>query len=83
MWEGLLIDVNGNNLSKTLTIGNMYKPLHDHNDNKNIDKFIAEISPIIDIMQTENIHAAIVGDFNINLVLVTTTSYYYLKYPSL
>ena len=26
VWEGLFIDVNGHNLSKTLTIGNMYRP---------------------------------------------------------
>ena len=33
--------------------------------NKNIEKFIDEISPIIDIIQKENSYAAIVGDFNI------------------
>ena len=66
MWESLFIDVNGPNLSKTLTNGNMYRSPHDHNDNKNIEKFIDEISPIIDIMQKENNYAAIVGDFNLN-----------------
>ena len=68
VWEGLFIDVNGHNLSKTLTIGNMYRPPHDNNNNKNIEKFIDEISPIIDIIQKENSYAAIVGDFNINLL---------------
>ena len=37
---------------------------------KSIEKFIEEISPIIDITQKENSHAAIVGDFNINLLQV-------------
>ena len=53
VWEGLFIDVNGHKLSKTLTIGNMYRPAHDNNNNKNIEKFIDEISPIIDIIQKE------------------------------
>ena len=70
VWEGLFIDVNGHNLSKTLTIGNMYRPPHDNNNNKTLIKFIDEISPIIDIIQKENSYATIVGDFNINLLQV-------------
>ena len=76
VWEGLFIDVNGHNLSKTLTIGNMYRPPHDNNNNKNIEKFIDEISPIIDIIQKENSYAAIVGDFNINLLQVNEREKY-------
>ena len=70
MWEGLFIDVNGHNLSKTWTIGNIYRPPHDNNNNKNIEKFIDEMSPIIDIIQKENSYAAIVGDFKISLLQV-------------
>ena len=70
MSEGLFIDGNGHNLSKTLTIGNMYRPPHDNDNNKNIEKFIDQISPIIDIIQKENSYVAIVGDFNINLLQV-------------
>ena len=36
VWEGLFIDVNGHNLSKTLTIGNMYRPPHDNYNNKSL-----------------------------------------------
>ena len=43
----------------------------DNNNNKNIEKFIDEISPIIDIIQKENSYAAIAGDFNINLLQVS------------
>ena len=76
MWEGLFIDVNGHNLTKNLTIRNMYRPPHDKNNNKNIEKFIDEISPIIDIIQKENGYAAIVGDFNINLLQVNEREKY-------
>ena len=76
VWEGLFIDVNGHNLSKTLTIGNMYKPPHDNYNNENIEKFIDEISPIIDIIQKENSYVAIVGDFNINLLQVNEREKY-------
>ena len=68
IWEGLFIDINGGNLCRTFTIGNIYRPPHDNNNNNvNIQQFISELSPIIEILQSENTYAAIVGDFNINL----------------
>ena len=45
----------------------MYRPPHDNKSNKNIEKFIDKLSPIIDIIQKENSHATI-GYFNINLL---------------
>ena len=39
---------------------------HNNNNNANIERFIEEISPIINSLQKENKYAAIVGDFNIN-----------------
>ena len=47
---------------------NIYRPPHDNNNNANIQQLISELSPIIDIIQRENTYAAIVGDFNINLL---------------
>ena len=47
IWECLFIDVTGHNLRKRLTIGNIYRPPHANNNNKNIETFINEISPII------------------------------------
>ena len=71
IWEGLFIDINGGNLCRTFTIGNIYRPPHDNNNNANIEQFISELSPIIDIIQRENTYAAIVGDFNINLLQIS------------
>ena len=68
IWEGLFIDISGGNLCRTLTIGNIYRPPHDNNNNANIQQFISELSHIIDIIQRENTYAAIVGDFNMNLL---------------
>ena len=48
IWEGLFIDVTGHNLRKRLTIGNIYIPPHDNDDNTNVETFIDEMSPIID-----------------------------------
>ena len=43
-WEGLIIKLNGGNLSKTLTIGNIYRPPRTHNEQ--INAFINEFSLI-------------------------------------
>ena len=70
IWEGVFIDVSGPSLNRPLTIGNIYRPPHDNNDNENISKFIAELSPIIDLLQSENMYSTVVGDFNINLLQI-------------
>ena len=57
----------GHNLRKPLTISNIYRLSHDNN-NDNISKFLSELSPVLDILQKENSHAAIFGDFNVNLL---------------
>ena len=67
IWEGLFIDVSGQNLRRPITIGNIYKPPHNNNNNANIERFLEEISPIINTLQKENKYAAIIGDININL----------------
>ena len=67
IWEGLFIDVSGHNLHRPITIGNIYRPPHNNNNNANIETFIEEMSPIINTLQKENKYATIVGDFNINL----------------
>ena len=54
----------------------MYRPPHDNDNNKNIEKFVDDISPIIDTIQKENKHAAIVSDFNINLLHVNEREKY-------
>ena len=52
IWEGKFIDINGGNLCRTLTIGNIYRPPHDNNDNVNIQQFVSELSPIMEILQS-------------------------------
>ena len=75
-WEGQFIDVEGGNLRRTLTLGNIYRPPHHNNNNESISKFIAELSPIIEALQKENTYASLVGDFNINLLQINEREIY-------
>ena len=70
IWGGLFIDVSGHNLRRPITIGNIYRPPHNNNNNANIETFIEEMSPIINTLQKKNKCATIVGDFNINLLQI-------------
>ena len=58
------------------TIGNIYRPPHDNNNNKNIETFINEMSPIIDKLKKENSFAAILGDLYINLLQINEREKY-------
>ena len=40
--EGMFIDINGGNLCRTFTIGNIYRPPHDNSNNVNIQQFVLE-----------------------------------------
>ena len=71
IWEGLFIVINGGNLYRTFTIGNIYRPPHDNNDNVNIQLCVSELSSIMEILQSEKMYAAIVGDFNQNLLQIS------------
>ena len=70
IWEGLFIDINGGNIFRTFTIGNIYRPPHNNNNNNNnninIQQYISELSPIMEIIQSDNnTYAAIVGDLTL------------------
>ena len=80
IWQGLFIDVTGHNLRKRLTIENIYRPPHDNNNNKNIETFINEMSPIIDKLKKENSYAAISGDSKINLLQINERKKYFFRY---
>ena len=71
IWEGPFIDISGSNLCRSLTVGNIYWLPHDNNNNGNIQQFISEFSPIIDMLQSKNTYTVIVGDFNINLLKIS------------
>ena len=60
IWEGQFIDVSGHNLNRTFTLGNIYRPPHDNNNNENVGRFIDEISPVVDFLQKENAYTALV-----------------------
>ena len=55
IWEGIFIDINGGNLCRTFTIGNIYRPPRDNNNNINIQQFISELLLIIEILQNINL----------------------------
>ena len=65
-WEGLIIKVQGNSLSKTFTIGNRYRSPRTRNEDLKV--FIDEFTPIISRLDNCNNDIIIAGDFNINLL---------------
>ena len=70
IWEELFIEVSGHDLRRPITIGNIiYRP-HNNKNNVNIETFIEEFSPIIYAFLKENRYAAIVDDFNINILQI-------------
>ena len=73
-WEGQFIDIFGNGLKKTITLCNIYRPPRDRNDD--IQGFIDDLNPIIDTLSRETSDKIILGDFNIDLLNVTTRQKY-------
>ena len=68
VWEGLFIDIGGEDLSKKVTLCNIYRPSTRNENNQVIDQFITEISPIVENLSKENSTLIFAGDFNINLL---------------
>ena len=66
-WEGLIVQINGGNLSKSIKIGNIYRPPRTPNDNQNafINEFSSIVSSLEHICKNSIINA---GDFNINVL---------------
>ena len=73
-WEGLIIKVNGGNLSKTLTIGNIYRPPKTLNEH--INAFINEFSSVVASLGDSNNELIFAGDFNINLLKINDNEVY-------
>ena len=67
-WEGQFIEITGGNIDNKITLGNIYKPPKNNNNNINIEIFLNEFSPIISSLGKEKSDTIIVGDFNINLL---------------
>ena len=64
-WEGLFIDIYGDNLRKHITLGNIYRPPKCNNNDQVISTFINELAPVITKLGKECSETIIVGDFNI------------------
>ena len=64
-WEGLIVQITGGGLTKTLTLGNIYRPPRSRNDDLN--SFINEFAHIISSLENNISHLIFAGDFNINL----------------
>ena len=69
-WEGLFIDISGANLSKHITLGNIYRPPKLNNNDLSISTFIEEFAPILSKLGNEKSETIITGDFNIDLLKV-------------
>ena len=70
LWEGLFIEITGDNLKRKITLGNVYRPPRFNNRNETIQKFTNEIKPVLDNIGKNNSDILITGDFNINLLKI-------------
>lgn len=75
-FESLFIDVNSESFQNKITLGNIYRPAKHNNSIKEINDFMNEILPIIDVLSKENSQLAISGDFNINLLEINNRESY-------
>ena len=74
-WEGQFIDIthiNKEKLTPKITLANIYRPPRDNYSDKSIDKFIKPISDIILILSKEKSTIITGGDFNIDLLKLTS-----------
>ena len=67
---GLFIDISGANLSKHITLGNIYRPPKLNNNYLSISTFIDEFARILSKLGNEKSETIITGDFNIDLLKV-------------
>ena len=70
IWEGLFIDISSNNNDKFITLANIYKPPKQNNNNTNIETFINEFAPFIQLLSNSRSNTIIAGDFNIDLLKI-------------
>ena len=66
IWEGQFIDITGNGLTKGITLGNIYRP--PRNLNENLSVFIDELSQTLILLERSKNEVLLAGDYNINLL---------------
>ncbi len=74
IWEGQFINITGGGLSKSITLGNVYRPPWDRSGYYRI--FIQEITPVISDCSNTNNDIIIGGDTNINLLKINECKVY-------
>ena len=78
-WEGLIVQINGGNLSKSITIGNIYRPPRTSSDNLNA--FINELSSIVSLLEHNRKNSLIIaGACNINSLKLNENDIYIYIY---
>ena len=65
-WEHQFVEVQGSSISKSILIGNIYRPPNDLN--LNYRNFYNELGTILESIETYNGETILAGDFNINLL---------------
>lgn len=75
VWEGLFIEIWGNNMKKSVIIGNIYRPPKSNTD-AILKQFIEEFEAVMSLLNRINRDVVITGDYNINLLKVHDRSIY-------
>ena len=78
IWDGIFIEVITKSHfqtanSKKLIIGNIYRPPRNFVDNYRV--FVAELNNILSILQRSRNEVTVVGDFNLDLLQVSTNEH--------
>ena len=68
IWEGQFIEVSGNDLTKNIIIGNIYRPPRNLTNNYRV--FIDEITLMLNSYDRCKSEIILTGDFNINLLKI-------------
>ncbi len=74
IWEGQFINIIGGGLSKSITLGNVYRPPRDTNENYRL--FVQKLTPVLSNFSNTNNDIIIAGDTNINLLKINEREFY-------